>query len=274
MSEISLRPLVAQAYGELVATPYYQDGDMYRYAKHLIVDDANTSISEIRAIIQDNRDEGLYTDVEHDDMSESYQIMTDALDQLDAISIPQPDFEAWVLQRIKSDDMLRYVEILDDLLAQLLLVAYKYGGWQVTENSFEAEGWMDSFYLDGRRTMIIDYRLREDDSESVAKSSDYVLNRKNPFADVSIKNQRFIYASDYERFNALELRTSRKVTKMDKDEDRSFVTLQPGFNIRNSPKVEGGAKSNIRFDDTLTSEITQDDNKTYIYLDAKSLSSE
>lgn len=274
MSEINLRPLIAQAYGEIIATPYYQDGNLYRYAKHLIIDDANTSISEIRDIIRQDQEEGLYEDIEHDVMSESYQVMTNTLDRLDEITIPKADFEAWVLQRIKSDDMVQYVNILDDLLAQLVLVAYKHGRWQVTENNFDADEWMEYVHFESTRTMLVDYRLLEEKNDSTPRTSEYVLNRKNPFADVSIKNQRFIYASDYGRFNALELRTSRKITKVDKDEDRSFVTLQPGFNIRNSPKVEGGAKSNIRFDDTLTTEITQDDDKTYVYLDAKSLSSE
>ena len=270
MSEIFIKPIVSQVYGELVATPYYQDGDVYRYAKHLIIGDENTALHEMATLVEKIVDE---SDTDHRDVVDSYEVVLDTLSQLDEIIIPKADFEAWVLQRIKSKDMIEYANILDHLFAQLVLVAYQHGNWQVTECVFDTDDWMDHTYQGSHRVTVIDYRNLKDTAKS-SNTSDYVLNRKNPFADVSIRNQRFIYASDYDRFNALELRTSRQITKTDKDDDRSFVTLQPGFNIRNSPKVEGGAKSNIRFDDTLTTELTQDDDKTYVYLDAHSLSSE
>lgn len=269
MSEINLRPIVSQAYAEIVSTPYYQDGDIYRYAKHLIIDSDNTSLAEIKAIIDES--EELEADSE---IVESYQAMLDAISQLEKVTIPKTDYEGWVLQRIKSDAMMTYAEILDDLFATLTLIAYSHGPWQATDHSYTVDDWIDSVYVNNERVMVIDYRQRKEDDDTNISTQEYVLNRKNPFADVSIKNQRFIYASDYNRFNALELRTSRKITKMDKDEERSYVVLQPGFNIHNSPKIEEGAKSNIRFDDTLTTEITQDDDKTYIYLDVVSISSD
>lgn len=270
MSEIYIKPIVSQVYGELVATPYYQDGDVYRYAKHLLIDDENTALHEMKSIIDEIGDDD---DPGHRELTDSYEVVLDTLSQLDDIIIPKSDFEAWVLQRMKSKAMIEYADTLDHLFAQLVLVAYQHGNWQVTESVFDTDDWRESTFHGEHRVTVLDYRKLKDTTKS-SNTSDLVLNRKNPFADVSIRNQRFIYASDYDRFNALELRTSRKITKVDKDEGRSFVTLQPGFNIRNSPKVEGGAKSNIRFDDTLTTELTQDDDKTYVYLDAHSLSSD
>lgn len=270
MNEIYIKPIVAQVYGELVATPYYQDGDVYRYAKHLLVDDNNSALHEMKSIIDEIDDDG---DTHHRDLVDAYEIVSDTLSQLDEIIIPKADFEAWVLQRIKSKEMIEYADTLDHLFAQLVLVAYQHGPWQVTHSVFHTDDWIEMVYHEGDHITVIDYRKLKTTAKP-SNTSDYVLNRKNPFADVSIRDQRFIYASDYDRFNALELRTSRQITKADKDEDRSFVTLQPGFNIHNSPKVESVAKSNIRFDDTLTTELTQDDDKTYVYLDAHSLSSD
>ena len=92
MNEIYIKPIVAQVYGELVATPYYQDGDVYRYAKHLLVDDNNSALHEMKSIIDEIDDDG---DTHHRDLVDAYEIVSDTLSQLDEIIIPKADFEAW-----------------------------------------------------------------------------------------------------------------------------------------------------------------------------------
>lgn len=283
MKDINLMTDVALAYSEIIATPYYQDGGVYKHAKHLITEDEQSSFSEMKRKVEElESSQPPVTAVRNGEqldpdeaLSESYKAIQRTLRYLGEIEIPKKDFEAWVLQRIQTEDIVAYAQMLNDLFAELVMIAYTYGHWQAPEVYTESDRFEGRIF-DGSDAMdVIDYtKLAEQKNERKSnESAERVLNHNNPFADISIKNQKFIYASDFNRFNALELRTSRNITKVDKDENQSFIALQPGFNIRNSIEIENGGESNIRFDDTLTSEMTQDDDNTYVYLDVTGISS-
>lgn len=82
-----------------------------------------------------------------------------------------------------------------------------------------------------------------------------VLNHNNPFADVNIKNQSFLYPDKNGGFKTLSFRLGHTMTVVEKD-DKEIVALQPNFKIsknNNREKVD----ASISFDDTLTTPLPE-----------------
>lgn len=82
-----------------------------------------------------------------------------------------------------------------------------------------------------------------------------VLNHNNPFADVNIKNQSFLYPDKNGVFKTLSFRLGHTMTVVEKD-DKEIVALQPNFKIsknNNREKVD----TTISFDDTLTTPMPE-----------------
>lgn len=82
-----------------------------------------------------------------------------------------------------------------------------------------------------------------------------VLNHNNPFADVNIKNQSFLYPDENGVFKTLSFRLGHTMTVVEKD-DKEIVALQPNFKISKSNNREK-VDTNISFDDTLTTPMPE-----------------
>lgn len=238
---------------EIVSLPFYQDGDIYKTATHLLRDEFTPTVTQH------------YISAAEDDENDAWvQPIIDAIDELSQVEVVKDDLDRLLLYQQAEGSILQFKKAIDKFKARLT--------WLAFDQSVHAQGLIThddgTLSIGNSRLYVEDAKDTPNPSEMYnAYSSDVVLNRNNPFADVSIKDQQFIYAADHGRFNSLELNTSHTLTRVNKNDDQSAITLQPGFKIRNSTKLDRQQHSDISFDDTLTTEIAQSDDRNYIYVD-------
>ena len=246
---------VLDAINEITSLPYYQIGTTYKVATHLLEDDYTpTAMQQL-------------SDSSNQD-SKWLKILNGTIEKLQELTISKVDLDRWMIYQSLSGSIITHRQIMDNLMADLTLLAFD----QVSGGGELLRSHNNTLLTIGSE----DYLIEKGDiiDEDNQRPTDIVLNRNNPFADVSIRDQQFIYAADYNRFNSLELNTSHTLARTQKTEDESFIALYPGFKIKNSQKIDGNTHSltksdlsEISFDDTLTTQIAQRDEHTYVYLD-------
>lgn len=253
--ELEIPYKVLDAINEITTLPYYQIGTTYKVATHLLEDDYTPTAMQ-QLINSSSPDSGWL------------KVLNNTIEKLQELTISKVDLDRWMIYQSLSGGIITHRQIMDNFMADLTLLAFSQisgsdGISRRPKNSLLTIGSNDYFIEKGD---IID--------EGNQKPTDIVLNRNNPFADVSIRDQQFIYAADYNRFNSLELNTSHTLARTQKTEDESFIALYPGFKIKNSQKIDGSTHSStksdlseVSFDDTLTTQLAQRDEHTYIYLD-------
>lgn len=258
---ISVPSIISQVVDEILTLPFYQDGDVFFSSTHLLHDEFSPTMTQryLSEVQEDGEDRDAW-----------YTTITNAIQTLSEIPVFKDDLDQLLLYQTRVGSMITFKDAVDKFRADITLLAYTQfvGGAEIEKNEEEA-----TLRIGYTRVLLKTPEEIEDKEVAAEKSDDVVLNRNNPFADVSIRDQQFIYAADHGRFNALELNTSHTLTRVQKNEELSVVTLQPGFKIRNSTKLDSGTGADIAFDDTLTSEITQNDDRTYIYVDISDLTS-
>lgn len=105
----------------------------------------------------------------------------------------------------------------------------------------------------------IRYAINEDEDErnenQSQKADKVVLNRHNPFADVNISNQSFLYADDEGHFKTLSFRLGHTMSKIE-TEQGDAITLQPNFKIvKSNNRVV--YDDDISFDDTVSTRLPE-----------------
>lgn len=242
---------------ELLTLPFYQDGNTYRSATHLLQDEF--SPTQTQTFLEQCE--------ENEDTETWYTIITQAIERLENFQTPKEEFDRWFLHQEVIGAMITYQKIIDELRSSITLMSFM----TLRDDHITVED--DQLEIRYNRYSLEPYDIkeREPQDSSDDRKADVVLNRNNPFADVSIRDQQFLYAADHGRFNSLELNTSHTITRTQKNDEQSMIVIQPGFKIRNSPKLDAGYNSDISFDDTLTTEIAHNDDLSYVYIDAKDM---
>lgn len=266
MNSLTLPNEINNVFEEIITLPFYHDGNVYRYAKHLLFGEDNPSQYQLY-IQSETKGRGSKAFI---------RLFEKAIKQLNELEIPQQDYEQWLFNQSDIRSVKEYKQLIHQLYGEINLITYsEYMDDDYPEIEKETSSYSDitRTYLSlkplNNREELLDLdKPTEDNKDTKEKKKRMVLNRNNPFADVSIEDQTFLYASDDGGFKTLELNTSYTMTRAQKNEERSFLALQPGFKIRTSSRIDGRSESDITFDDTLTTEIAQDDDKVYIYLDA------
>ena len=263
MLELNVSKVIKDLYDEITTIPFYKEGNVYRYSEHLLKKSYSGSkyLEFIDMIPETIEREGV-TDKDYLDF------FNDSIEKLKEIEIEQTDYEEWLFDQKEAESIRYYQELIHDIHGGLNLLAYKEAMGDYNPQESESEGFEKVLLLgEYRRSIVLtdlnDYQNVEDNAVITNRK---VLNKNNPFADVSIEDQKFLYSTEAGAFKTLELNTSYAMTRIQKDDTKSFLALQPGFKIRTSNKISGKNVSDITFDDTLTTEIAQDD-KIYIYLD-------
>ena len=81
-----------------------------------------------------------------------------------------------------------------------------------------------------------------------------VLNKNNPFADITITNQQFLYR-DGEEYKTLAFTTGHTLTKLSVN-DTEILALQPGFKItKTNERLRVFDEAEITMDDTITTPL-------------------
>lgn len=80
-----------------------------------------------------------------------------------------------------------------------------------------------------------------------------ILNHNNPFADITIENQAFIYPGDDGTYQTLQFHTGYTMSKVE-DETSCAVVLQPDFKISKTEERDI-VRNTITMDNTITTKL-------------------
>lgn len=88
-----------------------------------------------------------------------------------------------------------------------------------------------------------------------APQVDVVLNKQNPFSDVTIKNQTYLCPGDDGHLAALSFKTGYTMTKV--QGDASALALLPDFKITKNQDLNQVSQATITFSDEISTPIPQ-----------------
>lgn len=251
---IEISSSIIEAYKQLIATPYYkEDETTYTFAAHII---DGTENANGKTYLQHISTESQFSSV--------LPIFQKAIRLLSAHTILASDLLTWTTYHKAKGTVSAYQNILASTYHELLIQSIND---MIRDNSETADDSDNDEATDDFLDELYGYPIPFD-TETTNKLNDieYVLNHNNPFADISIQNQQFIYASDVDQFGTLSLNTSHTVTRIQHDEDKSYLVMQPGFKIKTTNAIQMVSPQEVIFDDELTSELAQQDDKIYVYI--------
>lgn len=265
-----ISPLYETMYNDLVTVPFYKTNDGYQYASFVLGSEDNKA-----TVTQFLEDPKKYGPQEPDGEEAAIAaLFRDVIGELSRIKVSDEALTAWVTFQKKQDGVLKYHQALERLREEIALITFEFSVKAQDAKSpvpkTETEGELEHAVMEcqywGEKVCFTDRLSVWEKSREEEASSDIVLNHNNPFADISIKEQQFIYGSIMGQFETLHLSTSLSLTKVPKDTERSYMVLQPGFKIKKAKTIGENKKQSVLFDDTLTTEIAQKDNNVYVYL--------
>lgn len=176
-------------------------------------------------------------------------LLDDMRTELLAFRIPKAEITNYLKSKDKSDNIERYKDIREDVKIELLEIVdtcdeQYHQNWRGTPkpNPFN-------------------------NSQKSSANTRLVLHRDNPFADVSIETQQFLYPDDTGQFQTLSFKTGHTLSKQERD-DKEFLVLQPGFKVsRSTSRMLLTADNTISIDDSISTQLPEsydDDELIYI----------
>lgn len=269
--DLKMPPICQQIYDEICNIPFYKTEDGYQYAAYLLDDEERVTLTH--AFLENQNPDDYFEGLGGQPEKETIQgIFRKSIEKLSEIKVSEESLTAWITFQKEREGILEYHRCIEDLYEQIVLSVFTMKAMTDEKDTEETpkenptnriicryaknEVWCE----DARKAW-------EDLHKAGGASADLVLNHNNPFADISIQEQQFIYGSIMGQFETLGLTTSHTLTRVAKDTERSYIALQPGFKIKKSKGMTSKKKQDILFDDTLTTEITQNDDNVYVYID-------
>ena len=110
-------------------------------------------------------------------------------------------------------------------------------------------------HLDDRRIDDDDYQTLDPTTQSKSGQKNIILNRHNPFSDITIQNQEFIYPDTSGKFQTLQFNVGYTMAKID-NETTASVVLQPDFKITKSNERDQVANT-ITMDNSITTQMPE-----------------
>lgn len=159
-----------------------------------------------------------------------YLMFKDALGQL---VIPKAEFSAYLQQATIGDAIRAYFAIKQQLRYAIIAI-------------LQLDSYLDVTGCDLQQN----YRDHQD------SATREVLNRHNPFADINIKNQEFIYPDTDHHFQTLRFNIGYTMSK-EEAAGKVAVTLEPDFKISKTSDRHV-SQSLISMDDTITTPMPEE----------------
>lgn len=232
-----------QAQKELDLLPFYLDGKEYRIDFESW-EQTNIKIeNEINTIIQDGSQQQREAATE---LLETYHTF---LETLAAIRISEEEFNHY-LHHNKSGKAIEYYEDVKNEFIYAII-----------------ESRRESISFPG---MSLDFTDEDKDLLSTENSnersgSQLILNHNNPFADITIKNQKFLYPNTLKQYETLSFNVGYTMSEYS-ETDKKAIVLQPDFKIEKS-KSRNSNVSPISMDDTLSTPMADTaGDKTLLYI--------
>lgn len=220
---------------DLHAVPFAKTEDGYRFA-HWIYDLNNT----------EEKQENL---LESKNGKKAAEFSEKALADLRYIVVSEDDYLSWTVHKKDAGGIARYHKVMQDLTLNLLLLAIDCTTDGIVKEAHNPE---KVFYT-------VQYSELSDGTKQV-------LNRNNPFADVTIKSQQFFYKAADGATETLFFNTNNIVEKMEKN-GRDMLTMRPGFTVTKEHGVVQRPMQKVTFSNSLTEPIVGDEDHIYIHID-------
>lgn len=168
---------------------------------------------------------------------------------IEDIVITEDDYLAWSVHKKETGGVKRYHDVIHDLSVSLLMLSIDLTAEQIENEDHRPE---DFFYT-----------VHRTQSNDTTKQ---VLNRNNPFADVTIKSQQFFYKTAEGSTETLFFNTNNIVEKMNKN-NKDLFTMRPGFSVTKEHGVVQRPMQKVTFSSSITEPIVGDEDHIYIHID-------
>lgn len=195
------------------------------------------------------------TEAKHENLLQSFRgeeamkLLDTAKKELDDIVITEDNYLDWTVHKKETGGIKQYHKVIHDLSIGLFMLAI----------DKKAEDIMDEEHLDSS----VLYTLRKTTSNDNTKC---VLNRNNPFADVTIKSQQFFYKTEDGETETLFFNTNNIVEKKDKN-GKDMLTMRPGFTVSKEHGVVQKPMQKVTFANSITEPIVGDEDHIYVHID-------
>lgn len=168
--------------------------------------------------------------------------------ELKEYKISKYEFDQYLNTNKKSDAITKYFDLLTDL--------------KLT--------WMRLIDVSAQQYFGINYENIENDkedqySDQTIKNKHVILNHHNPFSDVIIDTQTYLYPNENGEYTRLSFTTNYKATVVSSG-DQQNATLIPNFEInKQALDTTNIDKTAIVFDDTLASDLPKKNSNHALY---------
>ena len=171
-----------------------------------------------------------------------------AKEDLKNVVISEEDYAQWAVYRKESASIALYHKILNDLNISLFLLSVSVNMEDVKNDSHKTE-----------RSIYEGYH----GSGSSKKKT--ILNRNNPFADISIKSQQFFYKTEDGSVETLCFDTNSIIEKADRN-GKNMFTMRPSFQISKERGIIKKSVQRVTFASSITEPIAEDDTHIYVHI--------
>ncbi len=174
--------------------------------------------------------------------------LKEAKEALEKIFISEDEYLEWTIHKKDSGGVAEYHKIIHDLSMKVLMLTI-----DVTNNFASCEHKTEENFS-GRQ------------NERYVDNVRYILNRDNPFADVTIRSQQFFYKAADGSTETLFFNTNNIVEKTDKN-GKTLFTMRPGFSVTKEHGVVQKPMQKVTFSNSITEPIVDDEDHIYIHID-------
>lgn len=181
--------------------------------------------------------------------NEAVKLLEDTKQKLEEIIVTEDDYLGWSVHKKEAGGIKQYHKVIHDLSISLLMLTITETAENITENTHKTSEEL--------------YTVKKNQS---SKDTKMVLNRNNPFADVTIKSQQFFYKTDTGETETLFFNTNNIVEKIDKN-GRNMLSMRPGFTVTKEHGVVQRPMQKVTFANSVTESIVDNDDHIYIHID-------
>lgn len=220
---------------DLNRVPFAKSDDGYRFA-YWVYDLNNTEELQAQLLASDHGEEAA-------------ALIAEAKAKLENIVISEDNYLDWSVHNKEAGGVAEYHKIIHDLSINLLMLSID---MSIDEIENERHASEEGFYTIVKST----------NNDAVKR----VLNRNNPFADVTIKSQQFFFKAGDGSTETLFFNTNNIIEKVDKN-GKDMLTMRPSFSVTKEHGVMQKPMQKVTFANSVTEPIVGDEDHVYIHID-------
>lgn len=215
--------------------PFAKTDDGYRFATWVY--DLNNTEEDIAKLRESQNGE------------QAIELLEKAKSELESIVITEDDYLGWTVHKKDAGGVAQYHKVIHELSVGLFMLNISTNPYDVKKSGH----WTESDL----------YGTQENDVSGVDK---IILNKDNPFADVTIKSQQFFYKASDGSTETLFFNTNNIVEKVDKN-GKDMFTMRPGFSVTKEHGVVQRPMQRVTFANSITEPVVGDEDHIYIHID-------